>query len=38
MRSIDKILGAAEAAEVQTYSATSMAATKLVSKRYILTF
>ncbi|KAJ4897713.1 Senescence/dehydration-associated protein-related [Raphanus sativus] len=32
--SFDKILGAAEAAEVQTYSATSMAATKLVSKSF----
>lgn len=35
MRSIDKILGAAEAAEIQTHFATSMAATKLVTKRYI---
>ncbi|KAH0934503.1 hypothetical protein HID58_011620 [Brassica napus] len=31
--SFDKILGAAEAAEIQTHFATSMAATKLVSKR-----
>ncbi|XP_033143248.1 senescence/dehydration-associated protein At4g35985, chloroplastic [Brassica rapa] len=32
--SFDKILGAAEAAEIQTHFATSMAATKLVSKRF----
>ncbi|KAF3573876.1 hypothetical protein F2Q69_00059159 [Brassica cretica] len=32
--SFDKILGAAEAAEIQTHFATSMAATKLVSKSF----
>ncbi|CAN6997627.1 hypothetical protein Bca4012_004616 [Brassica carinata] len=32
--SFDKILGAAEAAEMQTHSATSMAASKLVSKSF----
>ncbi|XP_010490004.1 PREDICTED: protein EARLY-RESPONSIVE TO DEHYDRATION 7, chloroplastic-like [Camelina sativa] len=31
--SFNKILGAAEAAEIQSHSATSMAATRLVSKR-----
>ncbi|XP_010420660.2 PREDICTED: protein EARLY-RESPONSIVE TO DEHYDRATION 7, chloroplastic [Camelina sativa] len=31
--SFNKILGAAEAAEIQTHSATSMTATRLVSKR-----
>lgn len=33
MWSIDNIIGAAEAAEIQTHYATSMAATRLVSKR-----